>query len=97
VIRQLFGLRETADAWIFDPVLPMELDGIVLTWELCGKSVEVEYRVKRASSGAETIECVGSNLETTRESNPYRKGGLIVDKSVLEAALVSDSRLIISL
>jgi cellobiose phosphorylase len=97
VIRQFFGLRELADAWVFDPVLPMELDGIVLTWELCGKTVKIEYQVKSACAGPKTVQCAGGSLEATRESNPYREGGLVLEKSVLEAALASDSRIIVSL
>lgn len=97
VIRQLFGLRETKDAWIFDPVLPTELDGIVLNWELCGKSVEIEYQVSQNSSGPQSIECAGRSLSAGRESNPYREGGLMIQKAALEAALASDSRLIVRL
>jgi cellobiose phosphorylase len=97
VIRQFFGLREMADAWVFDPVLPMELDGIVLTWELCGQTVEIEYQVKSACCGPQSVQCAGAVLEATRESNLYRDGGLVVGKSILESALASDSRIIVTL
>jgi cellobiose phosphorylase len=97
VIRQLFGLRETADAWVFDPVLPTELDGIVLTWELCGKSVEIEYQVSQNRSGPQSVECARRSLSAERESNPYREGGLMIPKVALVASLASDSRLIIRL
>jgi hypothetical protein len=36
-------------------------------------------------------------LEATRESNLYRDGGLVVGKSILESALASDSRIIVTL
>jgi cellobiose phosphorylase len=97
VIRQFFGLRELADAWVFDPVLPMELDGIVLTWELGGQTVEVEYQVKSACSGLQSVQCAGAVLAATRESNPYREGGLVVEKSILKSALASHSRIIVTL
>ena len=97
VIRQLFGLRESADAWVFDPVLPKELDGIVLTWELGSQKVEIEYRVRESSAGPQSVTCADVTLDATRESNPYREGGLIVSKSVLEVALASDSRITVTL
>lgn len=97
VIRQLFGLRETADAWIFDPVLPLKLNGIVLTWELCGKSIEIEYKVSQGNSAPKSIECAGQTLSAEREANPYRDGGLIVKKADLEAALAIDSRITVTL
>jgi len=97
VLRQLFGLRELANAWIFDPVLPKPLDGIVLTWELFEQSVQIVYHIKHACSGAQSIQCGGVALEATREMNPYRQGGLIVEKSVLKSALASDSRIIVTL
>jgi cellobiose phosphorylase len=97
VIRQLFGLRESKDSWTFDPVLPKELDGIVLKWELCGQSVEIEYQLSGNGSGVQSLECAGQSLAADRESNPYRTGGLIIQKSSLEAALAKDSRLILRL
>ncbi len=97
VIRQLFGLRECADAWVFDPVLPRELDGIVLTWELGCQKVEIEYRVTQGSAGPQAVTCAGLVFEARREANPYREGGLIIQKSALAAALAKDARLIVSL
>ena len=97
VIRQLFGMRESADAWVFDPVLPRELDGIVLTWELGCQKVEIEYRVLEGSAGPRSVTCAGIAFVAKRETNPYRSGGLIIQKSALASALVSDVRLIVTL
>ena len=93
VIRQFFGLRETKDAWIFDPVLAAELNGIVLNWELCGHSVQIEYQLSKNCSGPELVKCAGQSLPAERESNPYRTGGLIVQKADLEAVIVNGSHL----
>ncbi len=97
VIRHFFGLRETRDSWIFDPVLALELNGIVLNWELCGKPVEIKYQLSKNSSGPELVECAGQSLPAGREANPYRTGGLIVKKVDLVAALASDPYLIVYL
>lgn len=97
VIRQLFGLRETKDAWIFDPVLPKELDGIVLTWELCGQAVEIEYKVCDRTAGPSAVLSQGVALPVEREHNPYRDGGLVVAKSNLNEALASKARLTVQL
>lgn len=87
VIRQLFGLRELADAWVFDPVLPKQLDGTVLTWELCGRPVEITYQVQSKDASARSVYVGGEVLACIREDNPYRDGGLIIRKSDLETAL----------
>ena len=97
VIRQFFGLRETKDAWIFDPVLPKELDGIVLTWELCGQAVEIEYKVCDRTAGPSTVLSQGVALPVEREQNPYRDGGLVVAKSNLAKAVHAKARLTVQL
>ena len=97
VIRQLFGLRETKDAWIFDPVLTKELDGIVLTWELCGQAVEIEYKVCDRTAGPSTVLSQGVALPVEREQNPYRDGGLVVAKSNLAKAVHAKARLTVQL
>jgi len=97
VIRQLFGLRETKEAWIFDPVLPNSLDGIMLTWEIGDQSVEIEYKVSERSAGPSAVLSQGQPLPAEREANPYRSGGLVVAKSVLADAISSSTRLTVQL
>lgn len=97
VIRQLFGLRETQDAWIFDPVLPKELNGIVLNWELCGQAVEIEYKVCERSAGPSAVLSQDLALPVEREQNPYRDGGLVVAKSDLAKAVHANARLTVQL
>jgi cellobiose phosphorylase len=97
VIRQLFGLRETKDAWIFDPVLPKELNGIVLNWELCGQAVEIEYKVCERSAGPSAVLSQDLALPVEREQNPYRDGGLVVAKSDLAKAVHANARLTVQL
>jgi cellobiose phosphorylase len=97
VIRQLFGLRELADAWVFDPVLPQALDGVELTWQLFGKPVQITFQVTARSVGASAVLIDGCALEATREANPYRNGGLIISKAVLADALQLDAKLSVQL
>ena len=78
-------------------MLPLKLNGIVLTWKLCGKSIEIEYKVSQGNSAPKSIECAGQTLSAEREANPYRDGGLIVKKADLEAALAIDSRITVTL
>lgn len=97
VIRQLFGLRETKQAWVFDPVLPHSLDGIILRWELGGQSVDIEYKVSARNAGPAAVTSLGEALPAEREANPFRIGGLVVAKSVLAEAFAASSRLTIQL
>jgi cellobiose phosphorylase len=89
VIRQLFGLRECQNAWVFDPVLSAELDGIIVHWEFSGKAVKIEYRIGHNHTGPQSISVDGKELSFTRENNPYRRGGLIVNKQQIASAIRS--------
>jgi cellobiose phosphorylase len=97
VLRQFLGLRELADAWVFDPVLPTALDGLTLDWIIEGHAVQIEYRVSDAASGPKTITCGADTLTAEREDNPYRSGGLVVKRSDLMSALKVESNLIVAL
>jgi CRISPR-associated protein Csx3 len=87
VIRKLLGLRSHADGFTFDPVLPKSLDGLSVAFQICGRSVTIEYQVSEGECGPVEIMCGGVSIEAEREAHPYRCGGLMISENVLESAL----------
>jgi cellobiose phosphorylase len=85
-LQCLLGIRVEADAVVFDPVLPVSLDGLKVHVQLDGFAREVEYRTGRSGCGPLRV-CVGAReLRATREEHPYRCGGLRVASSELARA-----------
>lgn len=84
----LLGLREVFDEVVFDPVLPASLDGLIARAEVCGRPVEVLYRVFERNSGPRSVTVNGLRCAMVRrEANPYRPGGLAVPKEAFRAML----------
>jgi 1,2-beta-oligoglucan phosphorylase len=86
VRAHLLGVREWFGDVVFDPVLPRRLDGLAARTTLCGRPVELRYRVGRACFGPSAVSVNGVALAGgRRDSNPYRIGGLIFPQPALAA------------
>jgi CRISPR-associated protein Csx3 len=86
----LLGVRESFGDVVFDPVLPRSLDGLVARLTVCGRAVQLRYRVGAASCGPSRIAVNGAPLNIdSRDGNPYRVGGCRVPAAAL-AALLND-------
>jgi len=84
----LLGVRERFDEVVFDPVLPRRLDGLVAETTLCGKPVELHYRVREREYAPVSLAINGRSVELlVRELNPYRSGGLRIGRAELAAQL----------
>ena len=86
----LLGVRESFGDVVFDPVLPPALDGLTATVFVCGRRVEMRFRVRHGSSGPARVSVGGVTLEARREDNPYRTGGLRVEAARLASLLGRD-------
>lgn len=84
----LFGVRESFGDVVFDPVLPLALDGVCAILRLCDRPVTVCFRVKSAVCGPRLVTVNGQEvLGTRRASHPYRAGGLRVPGAACAALL----------
>jgi CRISPR-associated protein Csx3 len=84
----LLGLRESFDDFVFDPVLPLSLDGLVAHVRLCGREAEVRYRVRERAFTPQAITINGTPQVLARfEPNPYRRGGVALPLADVRAAL----------
>lgn len=75
LLTNVLGIREDVERVIFDPVLPNELDGLEMTYQLAGKDVQMTFHLNTNQS---KVIINGKEVSVIREENPYRPGGLIV-------------------
>ena len=91
----LLGIRESFGDVVFDPVLSRDLDGLAARTTLCGRRVEIRYRLGRASYGPTAVTVNGTALAGgRREANPYRIGGLAFPQQSLAAHLGPEANVI---
>ncbi len=84
----LLGVRESFGDVVFDPVLPRSLDGLVAETTVCGRPVELRFRVHAAGAAPSRLVVNGLVLAADRrETNPYRPGGVLVPRPALLSAL----------
>lgn len=88
LISNVLGIRKESDAVIIDPILPRELDGLTLNFELCNKVIQIKYHYHK---DIELIELNGKKLEYTVQPNAYRTGGKAVPISIFKELLLEDN------
>jgi cellobiose phosphorylase len=92
------GLRWEKTVCILDPVIPASLDGLHAEVELAGHKVQIIYRIGSAGYGPTTVILNGQELSFTRETNPYRTGGVAVAMvEVLERLSTGTNTLVVCL
>jgi cellobiose phosphorylase len=98
ILQCFLGIRQESSALIIDPVIPPELDGLKAHLHLAGHAVEVVYQIHTAGRGPISINLNGSDLEFTREPNPYRPGAARIAMDSFNRGLtVAGDRITISL
>lgn len=90
VAADMFGIRFDNDNIILDPVLPSAFDGFTLTYDCYGKTVQFVYHVDTAQKDSLKVEISGQSYGTAR-FNPYRAGGVSIEKNTFINALTSDN------
>lgn len=90
LITNVLGIRETYMNIIFDPVLPVELDGLIMDYKLYGYPVKITFCLNSEKKG---VFLNGEKLSTERERNPYRVGGVVVKRDELIDKLQKENHL----
>ncbi|MCB0323303.1 MAG: hypothetical protein KDD69_06995 [Bdellovibrionales bacterium] len=75
VLHTLLGVREQRGRLVVDPVLPKDLDGLLVTRTWRGHSLELSYHITQRGYGLERLELNGQPFSFTEEVNHYRQGG----------------------
>ncbi|WP_207694912.1 hypothetical protein DOK67_0002796 [Enterococcus sp. DIV0212c] len=84
LLTNVLGIREDKQNVILDPILPKELDGLTMIYQIAGKDVRIVFHI---GSSKEAVLANGTELATQRERNPYRPGGYIVSLKELTSCL----------
>jgi cellobiose phosphorylase len=95
IISRLLGLRIEYGNVIFDPVLPKSFNGFAAKLNFLGKPVELAYKVVNREYGPNSILVNGETLAFNLDENPYREGGVMVPKSILQKHLNKASNKIV--
>ncbi len=83
----LVGVRRARATLTIDPVLPRVLDGLGVDVELDGRPVRITYAVGARGCDPVALELNGAALPFTRDGNPYRAGGAVVETTVIREHL----------
>ena len=79
----LLGLRVRASGLEIDPVLTTRCDGVRTSVRVAGRTLRVQFRVAADGGEVTDVTADGVPLTTRRLANPYRLGGLLVDRETL--------------
>lgn len=82
LVSSVLGIRICAEGLILDPVVPQSLDGLRFEYTCYGRNFTFVYHV----GSGEAVRAVsgGTELAGTVCPNPYRRGGLLIARNVLE-------------
>lgn len=83
LVSSVLGIRICAEGLILDPAVPAQLDGLHFEYTCFGRKFTFVYRV----GGGENLRAVSGSQELagTLCPNPYRRGGLLIDRGTLES------------
>ncbi|MEX1172930.1 MAG: cellobiose phosphorylase [Chloroflexota bacterium] len=88
LIANVLGLRLAFDDVVFDPVLPARADGLTFERDEDGRRVRYLFHVSGGAGSAREVRVNGVALPDGRRTrNPYRVGGLLVNRTAWAAAL----------
>ena len=89
MISNILGIRFIAGGLVIDPVLPGRLNGLHFDFTYGGQEVTFIYHI--VDKGSETsVVCGGHVLKTKKLKNPYRQGGVKIDRKLMLAMLETD-------
>lgn len=94
IIQHLLGLRIESERIIFDPVMPLAMDGLMASFVLLGKKVRIVYRVRNRCYSPKKIIVNGNELQFLREKNEYREGGSVIGRTYLLGFLDKNENMI---
>lgn len=92
VRRHVVGIIEEADEVIFDPVLPVALDGLRVRATVLGVEVEILHHTGNVGFGPAVISVDGQALPFSRQPHPYRVGPARVSRTALASLLAMPSQ-----
>lgn len=88
LVSNVLGLRSHYDDRVFDPVLPVDADGLTFEVDEDGRHVRYLFHVTSIGVSPGEVRVNGRPLPGGRyAANPYRRGGFLVAKTAFSEAL----------
>jgi cellobiose phosphorylase len=87
ILSRLLGFRVNYENVVFDPVIPLSMNGLSASFDFRGYPVKLIFNVHDESHGPKTILVNGKEMTFTIEENKYRKGGAVIVKKQFLAML----------
>ncbi len=91
LITNTLGIRQEAKEMIVDPVLPQKLDGLKFRYRFWNKPITFVYHLTK---GERQILVNGEEVKGVDAENPYRQGGDVLPKHMVEEQLNDESNVI---
>ncbi|MCK4796047.1 MAG: cellobiose phosphorylase, partial [Spirochaetes bacterium] len=83
LISNFLGIRVLFDDIVIDPVIPKKLNGLFFNFEFKDKKVEYRYNIMTNVFSPGHVVINGKKVDNTKyEDNPYRRGGLLINKDI---------------
>ncbi len=95
IIQRLLGLRFEAERIIIDPVIPLALNGLTISFVLMGFNIKIIYEVVNDCCNPKKIMVNGKLVQFFCEENGYREGGAIIDKSKFMSLLCKIENIVV--
>jgi 1,2-beta-oligoglucan phosphorylase len=95
LISNVLGIRTLFDDVVIDPVLPRRADGLTFDFEFEGRPVRYRYQVAGDGFSPKEVRVNGRRLPGERYAhNPYRPGGMLIEKRAFSDALDRDRNVV---
>ncbi|MCW7467123.1 GH36-type glycosyl hydrolase domain-containing protein [Leptospira levettii] len=81
--ESLLGIQLYHDGIIFDPIMPIELNGLQIYFERFDTKFEITYDIRSENGCIHSIQFNGMDIPIKRLLNPYRLGGFKVNQEMI--------------
>ncbi|CAN7195150.1 GH36-type glycosyl hydrolase domain-containing protein [Rossellomorea sp. LjRoot5] len=92
LISNCLGIRQEGEDWVIDPVLPFNLNGLRMDFEIMNRPVTFVYHLGQPESNRVVVNGQEASFEQT--PNRYRRGGIKLKRQELEKWLHEESNTI---
>jgi cellobiose phosphorylase len=95
LISNVLGIRTSYDDVVLDPVLPHRADGLTFDFAFDGRRVQYRYRVTGDGFSPKEVRVNGRPMPGDRYAdNPYRRGGLLIERRAFRDFLDADRNVV---
>lgn len=94
IINRLLGFRFSNEFVVIDPVIPKEFNGLKVNFKFNNIPFNVAYHVTKSTFSPHSLKVNHLEPPFTYEENPYRKGGVMIERKIFFELLNDKENLI---